>query len=324
VPAGTETGNAQTNSRSVSDAVGNSAAVGAVGGNKVDKKAPGVSCDSADGSWHAADVTIACTAGDGGSGVTPASNESFSLSTNVPADTQTSNAQTNSKNVSDAVGNSTAAGPVGGNKVDKKGPVVTLTCPTAVKVGSSANASWSASDGAGSGVAAPGSGSVALATGSIGMHTASVPGGTASDNVGNTSGLATCQYSVQYESAGFYQPIDNGGVFNKAKAGSAIPVKFSLDGAPRPGSNTPGLAGAASAFTGTPAIASLACPTGTALVDVLEEISADSNSGLKYDPAADQWVYVWKTTTGLANSCRQLKVTLADGTTMTANFQFTK
>jgi len=101
-------------------------------------------------------------------------------------------------------------------------------------------------------------------------------------------------------------------------------VKFSLDGAPRPGSNTPGLAGAASAFTANPTTASVACPSATGLVDLLEELSADSTSGLKYDAAADQWVYVWKTTTGVANSCRQLKVALADGTTMTANFQFTK
>jgi hypothetical protein len=29
---------------------------------------------------------------------------------------------------------------------------------------------------------------------------------------------------------GFVQPIDMGGVFNKVKLGSTVPVKFSLDG----------------------------------------------------------------------------------------------
>ena len=330
VPAGTETDNAQTNGRSITDAVGNTAVVGAIGGNKVDKKAPGVLCGTADGNWHATDVSIACTASDGGSGLAPASPGSFSLSTNVAAGTQTDDAQTNTRSISDAVGNGSTAGPVGGNKVDKKGPVVTLSCPAGpLRVGAAATANWSASDGSGSGVAAPESGSVALTTASVGGHTASAAAGTASDNVGNESLLATCGYSVEYDFAGFFQPIDNGGVFNKAKAGSAIPVKFSLDGAPRPGSNTPGLAGAGSAFApGTssapnPVAAVIACPSSTALFDLVEEL-ADSTSGLKYDPAADQWVYVWKTTPGLANSCRQLKVTLADGTVKTANFNFTK
>ena len=134
---------------------------------------------------------------------------------------------------------------------------------------------------------------------------------------------------MEFDFTGFFQPIDNGGVFNKAKAGSAIPVKFSLDGAPRPGSNTPGLAGAGSAFAPAtpsapnPMAAVVACPSSAALFDIVEEL-ADTTSGLKYDPAADQWVYVWKTTTGLANSCRQLRVMLADGTMKTANFNFTK
>ena len=82
--AGTETDNAQTGTK-VSDAAGNTATAGPVGGNKVDKKAPGVSCGSADGDWHANDVSIACTATDGGSGVDPAGDASFSLSTNVAA-----------------------------------------------------------------------------------------------------------------------------------------------------------------------------------------------------------------------------------------------
>ena len=62
VPAGTETSNAETNSRTISDAAGNTATAGPVAGNKVDKKGPQVSCDAADGAWHSADVSIACTA----------------------------------------------------------------------------------------------------------------------------------------------------------------------------------------------------------------------------------------------------------------------
>jgi hypothetical protein len=91
---------------------------------KIDKTAPAVNCGSADGTWHPADVSIGCTATDGGSGVTPATDETFSLHTNVAAGTENSNASTGTRTVSDAAGNTATAGPVGGNKVDKKAPGV--------------------------------------------------------------------------------------------------------------------------------------------------------------------------------------------------------
>ena len=46
---------------------------------------------------------------------------------------------------------------------------------------------------------------------------------------GNT-GSASVTYSVIYDWSGFFRPVDNGGVYNVAKAGSSIPVKFSLGG----------------------------------------------------------------------------------------------
>jgi hypothetical protein len=310
-----------------SDNAGNSANSIGSAAFKIDKTAPAVNCGAADGIWYASDVSIACTAGDGGSGLSPASDTSFSLTTNVDPDTETSNALTVTKTVSDAAGNMTTAGPIGGNRVDKKGPAISCATPAPTfTVGQSpANVTGTATDG----------GSGTSATPSAEADTSSVVGNpktvalSATDDVGN-SGYSTCSYSVVYGFSGFFQPVDMDGVFNKSKAGSAIPVKFSLDGVPQPGSNTHGLAGASSAFmAGTtaspnPVTALVACPTSTSLVTVLEEVAADSISGLKYDPAADQWIYVWKTTTALANSCRQLRVVLADGTTKTANFQFTK
>src|SRR5439155_21383445 len=119
VSDGTETANASTDSHAFSDVVGNSATAGPVGGFKIDKKAPTYSCDPASSTWSATDVTRACTGADGGSGLTPASDSSFSLSTSVPAGTETANAQTDSKTLIDGVGHSTVIGPLGGNKVDK-------------------------------------------------------------------------------------------------------------------------------------------------------------------------------------------------------------
>lgn len=123
VAAGEETANAQTGSRDVCDLAGNCATAGPVGGNMVDRKAPATSCGTADGLWHDDNVTIACTARDGGSGVTPTS---FDLATSVAPNTADANASTNSLSVCDAVGNCATAGPVSGNRIDRADPVLQL------------------------------------------------------------------------------------------------------------------------------------------------------------------------------------------------------
>jgi hypothetical protein len=64
----TESANASTGSREVCDGAGNCTTAGPIGGNKVDRKSPIVSCGAADSAWHISDVTIACTASDDGSG----------------------------------------------------------------------------------------------------------------------------------------------------------------------------------------------------------------------------------------------------------------
>ena len=88
----------------------------------MDKKNPTVSCGSADGSWHANNVDIACTASDVGSGLADSGDASFNLSTAVPAGTEDSNASTGSHDVSDGVGHTVTAGPITGNKIDRKAP----------------------------------------------------------------------------------------------------------------------------------------------------------------------------------------------------------
>ena len=122
VAAGAETDNAQTNTKNVADAVGNSGTAGPVGGNKVDKKAPTFLCAAAPSSWSQTDVTIACTGADGGSGLDPASDSSFSLVTTVAAGAETANASTGTKTLTDGVGHTTTAPSISGIKVDKKAP----------------------------------------------------------------------------------------------------------------------------------------------------------------------------------------------------------
>jgi hypothetical protein len=119
--------------------------------------------------------------------------------------------------------------------------------------------------------------------------------------------------SVVYGWAGFFQPVDNLPTVNTVKAGSAIPVKFSLSG--NQGLNI--------FKSGSPASASYTC-SGTAPTDAIEQTVTASNSSLSYDPTTDQYSYVWKTDKAWAGSCRALVVKLADTTIRTANFQFTK
>jgi hypothetical protein len=114
--------------------------------------------------------------------------------------------------------------------------------------------------------------------------------------------------------------VDNNGVFNTVKAGSAIPVKFSLFGnkglsifAPLP-DPTKGF---------YPLATQVTCPKAMAM-DSIEEVVAASNSGLTYDSSIDQYNYVWKTPSTYAGKCYQFNMVLTDGTSHTALFKFTK
>jgi hypothetical protein len=150
------------------------------------------------------------------------------------------------------------------------------------------------------------------------------------------SGVVAQNYAPSYVSgaitlsylwAGFYQPIDAapnnsngkdssviaGTVFNKAKAGSSIPVKFSLNG-------NQGLAIFA---PNSPSVTAVSCST-SAVVDAIEETSTGTTSGLKYDSTAGQYNYTWKTATNWAGTCQRLTVKLIDGSSHYAFFQFTK
>ncbi len=140
----------------------------------------------------------------------------------------------------------------------------------------------------------------------------------ATDPAGNESEPCSFVVWVQYPWTGFFPPVDNPGteaplVFNRVKAGSAIPVKFSLSG-------NQGLSVFAS---GSPTSKIIACDASAEYDDVTLTVTAGGSS-LSYDPVADQYVYVWKTSKDWAGTCRQLVLILADETVHRANFTFTK
>src|SRR5215211_4235337 len=118
------------NSGSVSDKAGNTNAGIDSAAFKIDLTNPVANCDSAPTSWSATDVSIRCQPTDALSGLANIADGDFNLSTSVAANTETSNASTNSRSVADAAGNSVTAGPITGLKVDKKAPVLTDDGPT--------------------------------------------------------------------------------------------------------------------------------------------------------------------------------------------------
>jgi len=120
------------------------------------------------------------------------------------------------------------------------------------------------------------------------------------------------EVSVIYHWDGFFRPVDNLPTGNTAKAGSAIPVKFSLSG-------NQGLSIFAAGY---PKPVKITCGTTDTLDDIEETVTA-GNSSLNYDAAADQYIYVWKTEKTWTG-CRQLIVKLNDGTSHEAYFTFKK
>jgi hypothetical protein len=119
-------------------------------------------------------------------------------------------------------------------------------------------------------------------------------------------------FDVKFPFTGFFAPIENAPTMNAARAGSAVPVKFSLGG-------DLGL----DVLAGAPRVQLMQCDS-LAPIDEVPETIVAANSGLSYDPETGLYVYVWKTERGWAGSCRELQVRLTDGEVYTARFTFRK
>jgi hypothetical protein len=137
------------------------------------------------------------------------------------------------------------------------------------------------------------------------------------DDTGGTCGFPDEDFNdliatitATYRFGGLRDPVDPG-VVNVAKAGSAIPVKFSLSGN----------AGLGIFEDDYPSSRTIACTSGLP-TDLIEETTVANGSGLKYEAASDQYNYVWKTNKAWAGTCRELNLKLTDGTSHTARFAF--
>lgn len=111
-------------------------------------------------------------------------------------------------------------------------------------------------------------------------------------------GSASVTHAVIFNYGGPYPPLGASG--NTAKAGSAVPVRFSLGG-------YKGM----SIFSGSPTVA--LCTDGS---------SVTATGNLSYSSATGQYTFTWKTQKGWASTCRALSFTLVDGTNHTVQVTF--
>jgi hypothetical protein len=139
---------------------------------------------------------------------------------------------------------------------------------------------------------------------------------TASDGDGGEA-TAGVQVAVEETSTpefpfdGFFAPVDNPDVVNVVKAGSTVPVKFSLGGD----------RGLDIFAAGSPASASHVCGSGDP-GDVLEQTASPGAATLTYDGVSGRYQFNWQTKKAWSGGCRTLVVELADGRVRTAEFRF--
>jgi predicted outer membrane repeat protein len=131
----------------------------------------------------------------------------------------------------------------------------------------------------------------------------------------STSTVLTQEVTTQpskFTFTGFFPPVDNPPALNVVRAGSAVPVKFSLGGN----------RGLDIFAPGSPSLELLAsCPSGAPLNTVSKRV--DTTTGhLAFDAETNRYVYVWKTDRRWSGQCGTLRVTLSDGSEHTALFRF--
>jgi virginiamycin B lyase len=126
--------------------------------------------------------------------------------------------------------------------------------------------------------------------------------------------VALTPLSAKYTFEGFFSPIENAPVVNKANAGQAIPIKWRItdkDGLPisDPASfiNITSYTVSCASFEGDP-------------TNSVEEVAAGS-SGLQYQ-GDGWWQFNWNTPKTYKGQCRVMKLTLDDKSEHTASFSF--
>jgi len=131
------------------------------------------------------------------------------------------------------------------------------------------------------------------------------------DEAAGTIYAGTLSVPVQaWTLRGFYPPVEMGGVWNKVKGGSTVPLKFEV------------FAGSTE-LTDTSVIADftqqrVTCGTGGAIGEP-SKVDSTGGTSLRYDTATGQFIQNWKTPK-TPGACYRVTMTTADSSTLTALF----
>jgi hypothetical protein len=109
---------------------------------------------------------------------------------------------------------------------------------------------------------------------------------------------------------GFYQPVDMNGVFNIVKNGSTVPLKFEIFSGSTELTDI--------AYIKSLTYAQTSCDTNATTDDI--ETTVSGGTSLRYDTAAGQFVYNWKTP-NTAGRCYRVTMTTIDNSTLMAYFK---
>lgn len=145
-----------------------------------------------------------------------------------------------------------------------------------------------------------------------GMYTITWTSEDAAGNVG--SDTQTVTVSALFPFSGFLAPVQNLPAINRAKAGQGMVVKWRLS------DSNGGVMDDTGVVTSIQ-YATVDCDTGVVLSGPVGAATA-GQSGLHYDAADQQFVYVWKIPKSLSGQCADLILNLSDGSAHRARFTF--
>jgi hypothetical protein len=142
---------------------------------------------------------------------------------------------------------------------------------------------------------------------SAGAHTVTA---THVDGVTETASLTVTGPTYAY--SGLLAPIDARPVVNKAKAGSSVPVRFSL------GADY----GLDVLVGGGITSVKVDCASGAPSDEIEQTVASTNKQGLTYDAGSGIYSWIWSTDKKWSGTCRDLTIHLADGSTQTVSFSF--
>jgi hypothetical protein len=297
------------------DGAGNS---GAAGGSvntatvKIDASPPTISDAGfsagtpGDNGWYVSPVTEGFTASDSTSGLDDCAG-SFTQSSGVTDEGAAATIATGP--CSDIAGNTNPGVSSTPYKIDLTPPTVSCDTPPTLLLNQAPATVFATVTDALSG---PESSTVTRAadTSSVGAKSVSLTG---YDNAGNAT-TVSCGYSIIYNWIGFLQPLSSDPtVINAGNAGRTYPIKWQLADA-----NGAYVTDVVSGTTIGVAKVSCGNLTGNP-TDTIDYTSSAGDSSLRYDSAANQYVYNW-TSPSTKSTCYRMTVTTPDMRQHTALF----